>query len=618
MRWLVMSILMIALVTTSVVDGLKHYEYSTADHSDEYLYDFFSNVLDGVERSIDLFLHEDANALNESIRVSKIDSNVWYEWDIYKNSGLGGNLSSFRPFSDLCVGAFKLCNAQSEFLKNIKNDYVKSRCAVVEMYLSIEKMEKALDKIEEIKVWNGSSYLHFDTSDLRSKLKDAKDLVEYYDGVLASKEALVVIVLPKKNYFEESEIVNIFFKNISKTKYQKTYVHENVLIFVHAKKIKPTHLFINSKRYEITNKKMEWRFNKTGIYTIYAEGLSGNKTVRSNVVRVEVLKIPTRVIIKPSKTFAFVKEVVRIEGWVEDINGNRLDANTTVLIDGKIRELKSPFVLNVTKMREGYLNLTISYNGDETHEKSSANVSVFFSRYPVKLWIKPEKESVFVGEKLKFIGYISIQNASITVYVNSTPVKIINVSDEFEFSLVFSRVGNHTVYAYYVGNETYKQTRSNTVVVTVEEGLNLTVIFIAIPSFFGLIYLISHLSKRFRRRKTVVVPSDSTSDFTFDSTSIDYLTPTLTSTDSTSDTPHLKDVSKIYGVIFKGLVEMYNLSVGLTPRELLEKLNSKDFSDHLRVVTEIHEKFAYAELDLSEEEIEAFTRSVNVLMEVIG
>lgn len=58
----------------------------------------------------------------------------------------------------------------------------------------------------------------------------------------------------------------------------------------------------------------------------------------------------------------------------------------------------------------------------------------------------------------------------------------------------------------------------------------------------------------------------------------------------------------------------FGLKRSLTPRELLRELKSQGFSEKLREVVELHEKFAYAGIGLSKEEEEKFFKLVSEII----
>jgi len=62
------------------------------------------------------------------------------------------------------------------------------------------------------------------------------------------------------------------------------------------------------------------------------------------------------------------------------------------------------------------------------------------------------------------------------------------------------------------------------------------------------------------------------------------------------------------------LSEKFGLKRGLTPRELLKKMESQPFYGKLKEVVELHERFAYAGIKLSSEEEERFFRLISELM----
>jgi len=331
--------------------------------------------------------------------------------------------------------------------------------------------------------------------------------------------------------------------------------------------------------------------------------LHNEKTVKSNVVNVIVSKIPTYVILKPSKRSAFIGNSVNVRGWVVDYYGKLVNGNLTVIVDGKSYTFQNQFEINVTRQNEGCVNITALYNGSDIYRQSSASISIYFSRYPVTLRIYADRSAVNIGDTVKFTGTISISDAVVQIFVNSTLVKSINASGVFNFTLDFQKEGNYVVYAYYAGNDTYKPAKSNYVAIEVKRGFNPMLILLAVP----IVALVYFLSKR--------VKVDSKRLETKPEVKKERREVYVEIEEEKREIP--KDIRNAYNLLFEVLTTKYKLKKSLTPRELLNTLKDKPFAELLRTVTTIHEKAVYAEVELSDEERKAYFNAIEQIFKVI-
>jgi hypothetical protein len=277
-----------------------------------------------------------------------------------------------------------------------------------------------------------------------------------------------------------------------------------------------------------------------------------------------------------------------------------------VIVDGKSYTFQNQFEINVTRQNEGCVNITALYNGSDIYRKSSASVSIYFSRYPVTLRIYADRSTVDVGKPVNFTGTISISDAVIQIFVNSTLVKTLHTDGVFNFTLDFPKEGNYIVYAYYAGNDTYKPAKSNYVTIEVKRGFNPMLILLAV-SIVALMYF---LSKRSKRAKV-----DSKRLETKPEVKKERREKYVEIEEEKREIP--KDIRNAYNLLFEVLITKYKLKKSLTPRELLNILKDKPFAELLRTVTTIHEKAVYAEVELNDEERKAYFNAIEQILKVI-
>lgn len=535
---------------------LAHIPFSS-EPNDEGAYSFFSKMLEDAEKCLENFINENPSDLaKELYQIANLAAS---EAEFYEAKSVKSNASiAVKPFLLLSEAIFKLNDSQEKFLRSLPNPaaYQDARDALASMIAAIEQIEMAINQIEEIEFWNG---LKFDTSEIREDLIRAKRLVSYYESLL-----------------EKFEVEGIFV-SVSK---DKPFIYEQIAIYVHAVKVEPRNLFIDGKAYEVKRVFLH-RFDELGMHKIWAEGLKDGEVVRSNVVYVEVIKIPTKINLFWKN--AYINEEVKLKGLLLDYYGNPIDAEILLEFDGnskKIETKNGSFELPLRKEKEGYLNVSAFYKGNETYESSKAEASIFFSRFPVYIKIDADKDDVEINEPVNFLGSISI-DANVSVFVNSEKKMDLDASRNFNFSLSFDKAGEYIVFVYFPGNDTYKPSESNRVKIVVKEP-KIPIIFILIAaalfSSLGSLMLRKELKKDKKFEEAKVLKEEKK---------------------EREEIP--KDVSKAYEVLFRNLAKKYGLSLALTPRELLEFLKNEPFYEKLKKITEMHEMYAYAGREIDKE-----------------
>ncbi len=606
------KILILILLTSFVfpINGIKHEIYSKASSSDEGIYLFFSELLKDAEKCLDKFLEEDIDALNLSISLYHKVKLTEEESSFYTAKGVKNNVSIVvKPFLSLSDEIKKLTQFQLIFLENVKvlsenknnySAYLNARTAVMNMKLTANEIGNSIYKIEQIELRNETSKLHFDVSELKSKLKDVYDLIVYYESLLTKfdKEDLTVIV-------SDDHI----------------FLYQEVEIYVYAKNVTPVSLFIDDIKYELENSTMKYSFNELGEHTIYAEGIRNGKIVKSNVVKVYVSKIPTYIVLS-SKYTAFLNENVEVTGYLLDYYGNTIETNVTIKIDGKETKLLTHngfFRFNVTRSSEGFLNISVFYTGNETYDSSNTSVSIFFSRFPISLYIESDKTQVSVNETVNFTGKIYGVNYSIPIYIliNSTDVKTLNAMKEFNFTLEFLNPGIYMISAYYPGDALYKPAESNKIEILVESDagsqklvkivlnrtpkshLLLVILVVIIIHTVVITVYVNSIRKKIKSEIRHTVKEPKREDV------LKEIAGGLKLPES---------VRESYRILFSTLVNKYNLKKSLTPRELLKALENEPFADKLKVVTDFHEKVVYGEIELKDKEKEIFFRLISEIL----
>lgn len=597
MRKFLPIILIISLINSVIAVEVRHELYSKAVPSDDAIYDYFSGILKEAEKCLEGFLDEDAGAVNLSSSLSERVMLTAMEARYYSLKGVRSNVSTVvPPFITLSSELEELTGSQAEFLNSIKAltadgdyaAYVKARSALLRMELAVEKINGSLDDIEQLSLWNGSSELHFDVSEIRNTLKDVEDLVEQYGSLLDGYERKAI-----------GEGITVTVSDYT------PFLFQEVEIRVHAVNVTPTAVYIDGVGFELNGTSMLYSFDSLGEHEVYAEGVKDGTTVRSNVVEVYVSRIPTHILLLTSPS-AFIGENVDVSGFLSDFHGNPINSSITVSVDGAEGVMETSnglFSLNVTRDSEGVVRISASYAGNETYEASSANASIFFSRFLVTIYLEANATEIKPNEIVEFSGRIRgvEYTVPVTVFLDSSEILKLNASSEFSFKLKFSKPGVHTVSVQYPGDALHRPATSNTVEISVTEThVNLLL-------SFALIVILPILYVIFSRKKPGQKPEPEVTQ------GVEHAKATEQEERKVEE--FSSSIEEAYRTLFSRLVERYRLRRSQTPRELLRSLKDEPFADKLRIITDLHERAVYGEIELDEREREMYFRLVAGLLE---
>ena len=540
-----LSLLVSLLISPVSANGVRHLRYSEANASDEAIYSFFTDVLKDAGTCMDKIIEESpdaddlASSLESGVKVTEEESRF------YAAKGVESNVSwVVKSFCSLSRGVKKTTSSQLAFLTNyeiLKNEsdyeaYVRARAAVVNMRAGADAINCSLDAIEQIELWNETSRLFFNVSELRDKLKDIYALIDHYEKLL--------------------------------------------------------------EKYELETPTFE--------------------------------KIPTFITLS-SKYAAFVNERVKIAGLLVDYYNEPLcGANVTITASGRRSELKTDrngrFAFIATRSSEGYLNVSAFYPGNETYESSSANISLFFLRFPVSLHIEANETQISANETVNFTGSVyginSGYTVALTIFVNDTGVKTLTGTKDFNFSFRFPSPGTYWVYAFFPGDSQFMPAKSNVVKITVKEKpviMNLQfylwLILIAIILFFTGLYVRTLKRKTKQKNRTVDNPGTEVA---------------AGEVEERGEEAHYEEASEAnileginledaYKLLFDTIVEKYGIKRSATPRELVKAVKEEaSFAEMLEAVTELYEKAVYGNQELTVEEEESYFKLIKEILSLEG
>ena len=404
---------------------------------------------------------------------------------------------------------------------------------------------------------------------------------------------------------------------------------QDIGIQVYSKNAIPVSLVIDDCAYQLEDQIDQikrYNFKELGEYTIYAEGRADDGTfIRSNIVKIDVDMIPTFLFLV-SKDKALLEENVKITGILLDYFNDPISAELTVNTGDSETVLMTDeegyFQLYGTRSSEGYLNVSAFYPGNSTYNNSNANISIFFSRSPVKLDIQANKLYINTNETVDFIGSVdSIKDnysVPIVIIANSSSVKTIIVRKDFNFSLDFSDPGEYEVYASFQGDCLFKPANSNIVIIEVQEEID-------ILSYAAIILLVIILSIVYMyapdlREKIYELHRKETNETnkTNETTGKDEIKIIKEEPKKSLDAEFFENlgIEKAYKMLFDDVINEKGLKRSLTPKELLKIIkNMRDpFADLLEDITDLYERAVYCSVEPTAEEKENYFGMISKIL----
>ncbi len=614
MRILLTFILIILIGTSYAIDVVRHKPYNNTLSSDEAIYRFFSGFLKETDRNLEMLLEEKSEAYENSKELTSKILLTEQEIAFYRLQGVESNASKLLPaFKLLATNFEKLAEAQSEFLLGMErlnnndsdyDNYIKIISALTQMKTSLRGLNDSIKKIETLGVWNGASYMYFDVSDIKGKIKKVNDLIAYYES-LALK-------------YERSFKIEGLVLTVSDT---NPYLNEIIEIRVHAINVTPVSLYIDGVKFQLHDDILKYSFNKTGEHILYAEGLKQNQLIRSNIVKVYVSKIPTSILLS-GDNFAFLNETVNVNGFVVDYFGNPLNVSILIEYDetkSVVQAKGGLFSFDISRFSEGYMNISATFEGNKTHEASSSTLSVFFSRYLVEITIETNKTDISPNSTIKVFGtVVGVHNPiTVEIMVNDTLSQKVVTASKFNTTLFFSNTGKYTIQAKFSGDADHRPAESNVIVIEVMNpsitsevalafknvllSYNLSFEYI-IPSILLAMFLTVIWLLAKRNRMEELEKLEKTRNHKKDYVDVKQ---------------EEQNTMYTYSDLFDMLVKRYGLKRGLTPRELLNALMHEGFYMKLSKVTDLHEKLIYARTKLDPWEEKLYIKLISEIMEEI-
>lgn len=568
--------LVLALIVITIVSEFAYAEnYSQAEKNDYGVYLYFNAMLGNFNSILNALLeNENSTAKAESLYSL---ANITVEEAVRYNS------FELRPsalelayrFRALAEELFVLSSSQRKFIESLENgNFLEARTNLFSMKSSLDEIYLNLAHVSGIKlIGENGETLSFDLGETYGLLDEVAKLLERYE------ERLNKLSTPTE--------FSIFSSK------ENPFLYENITLYGYTLGLENVRVVINNISYvpEIINGgfRLRYSFNEIGLYEVYARTMNGSRVVTSNVLQIQVQKIPTQ-IIALEKTGANVT----IEGHLVDYFGNYLPGKRVILeMDEKkytsLTDQNGTFVFNLGEVFESK-NVTISFAGDSVYEEALTNLTLTPSKKRLTIRLFFDKNEVREGEEVRIPGHINgtLEEVLLDVYVDDKLTETINARGNFTLSLRFKE-GDHSVYVKFPGNDELAESISNIVEVHAIP-YNYTQRVLIFLAFLVLGFLVYRI---LTKKPSVVVetkPKEHKSEIVVSEEGVDLI--------------------KSYRFLYRFFRKLYNLPKSITPRELLKRFESESFASELRKATILHEKGFYGKKRLNTRDIIEGVRSV--------
>ncbi len=562
----------ILLILIVMLAPLRQVQYSKAPYSDRGIYDYFSKILERVKVCLRYVFEESNKSLNVSSEILKDVRCVEKELPFYVARGIKTNLTYvLPPFLRLSIALNNLTHAQIDFLRSKNCTRACSYLGV--MMGSLKEIRDSVKEIGRLRLWGERGTLRFKVRGVEREISKVFELLKYY-----------------RRYVQRIKGLRVAISN------PRPYIYQNVTIYVYSSGVKDVHLLIDGRSFAVSGWRFPYSFKSLGLHTVYATGRMNGRIVRSNVLRVMVVRIPTRIVISAPSS-AYVGERVRVGIMLIDVYGRRVRGCVRVKVGGKSYEIPGYGSVTVSRSTEGYVTLTATFSGSKVYSGCKATARVFFARYPsyIRIWVN--RSVLKVNESLRLYGTTNVKG-NLTLYINSKPVKSVYTKGNFTLLLKFTRPGVYKVFMRYPGDPVHGPATSNDVTLKVLGYMPPPYQLYALiaASILAVAYGVSRVGRR--RERVEERPR-------VEERRVEVKIP--------------RAVDEAYSVLYDILVSRYGLKRSLTPRELLNALSGKPFFEKLKFVTEVHERVVYGLMEVGEDVKERYFNFIlEIIKEVVG
>ncbi len=605
----VIIIVMILLLLSPLALALERQVPLENSHpGDTAVYEFLGEILKLSGSVTQSVLDESNGSIEELEKMGMIINVTSKEIVFYSQRGVTTPLVKyFPPFVNLYRSLADIAYGQQLFTEYYNQSragdahaYSMAMSGIQRGLYGVRSARESLREISSFRFLTPKGNITLDTSEISNEMNGVDRLFLQYEALL-------------RRYQPPKEPLVLYASNL------KPHVGSNVTVYGFARGMRTVtiHLINPEGSEDLTGVlvshnsfNMTYTFTAIGEYQVFATGHLNGTSIKSNMVEINVTKIPTRILAQGGE--AYIGEEYRINAILQDYTGRPLPNMTLYLIGKGIKknlttDSRGVISFNVTSSEEGNLEFNIAYIGSKVYSPSNTTVQVTFVKHPLRITLEgPQK--VHQGENFTIkVNLKAIYPLPIEIVVDNKSVETIDSSGSFNVTLTLTK-GHHSIVAQFKGDSFYSPSTSNVLLVEATPGVSYLQVFLVILIALGAVLAYYYLS-----RKEEQMDGMNEEEF------LRLLKEHEIEGRRGVKEKKGKHLNDYYKNVYLKLVSIYNLKRSTTPRELLNHSISKKepFIEPLTKATQYHEKYTYAKRKLTAEEIVDFMRSVaNTILKI--
>lgn len=437
-------------------------------------------------------------------------------------------------------------------------EYTKARDTLVELRGVLGDMTERVGTLSETEFTakNGTT-VRFDLSETIRRLDGLYGLVreweEVLNGVEGPKEFSIYLQTPRV-------IIN---QSASFYGYQLNLT--NVTVFIDGAPYEPE---VRGNSFSLNH-----TFTEPGIHVVYAMALNGSALVKSNVLKVNVHRIPTAI--------AAHQDGEYLTGVLMDYTGRGLAGEFLLISVGGHQYMtktsgEGNFSFTLSESRN-LRNATVVFYGDRWYAPSSATVRIQPPKKRLSIVITANSRDVKEGPvEIKGMVTGTRERIPVEVYIDGNLSSVVEVAPNFTLTVTLKE-GTHTLYLRFPGSEEFAESISNTLKFNVRAVSYARRIALLLGLFLlGLGgYAATSRLKRRKEKGTSTAPTGA----------VDR--------NALGEEEGQADPVSAYRVVYRTILRVYRLPRSTTPRELLLRFKNAPFGKWLAEATKFHEKAFY-------------------------
>jgi hypothetical protein len=573
---------------------------------DTYVYNYFNAILYDYDTTINKMIQNNITYINDSKSSFEKTAYLNSEINVYKEYGMDTPAISVIPyFYDFSENLEDLSGLCQEFNKNLELNTTSSKyfakligADIVEKIHLMKSNLRDIKDISELKKDNET--LNFDTSNVEKsldylELKFSKNIENI--GNVTPSSNLTIFISPKNPLIYENTTI------------YGTGLNGNGKIIITGPENITENIVLKNNHYST-----QYLFKKSGIYTLKLTQYGRE----SEDIDVNISKIPTKIISESYFEFLVLKEN-NISGKVIDFYGNSINSGDIIFENENLNLENGTFNISLYADYEKIENYTLKFSESEKYLSSEKNIEINFSKPLLNIQIYSEIGKINKNEPLTITGtFEKGQDLNLKLWVGNNSIEYFNSNGTFKKEILFEKPGNYEVFVIFDGNNHYKFSKSNVLMINVtddDKDINLFTAFISQAAEINwkiliLILLIIAFGIKFSDLYNIF--KNKTQEKTVKKYP-DNILPKSSEKSAVIEKTVLLEYQELYNKIMK----KYNINVEFTPNELLKylkKINPKIYYD-LKIITKIHEKAVYGKEKLGKNIIKQFHDLIKRVLE---